>query len=150
MSRHPAALRAIAALLEARPGEAEPWRFAEGADVLIDRALAAVPTADRAASVAEVRALLGLVVVLREEHGARAAADQLDRALSRSPEVVRGLIELELARLGREKQNARLIAREAVHRAPQVDGVAPVGTVKVSSFGSGARDLERRRAERRP
>ena len=74
MSRHPAALRSITALLESREGEAEPLVFKAGADVLIDRALAAVPTEDRAAGVAEVKALLGLVVVLREERGARAAA----------------------------------------------------------------------------
>lgn len=149
MSARPAALRAITALLEAREGEAEPLVFKPGPDALIDRALAAVPTGDRAAGVAEVKALLGLVVVLREDRGARAAADQLDRALSRSPEVVRSLIELELARLGRQKQNAKLIAREGVIAAPRIDAAVPVGTVKVSSFGSAARDLERHRAGRR-
>ena len=55
MSRHPAALRSITALLESREGEAEPLVFKAGADVLIDRALAAVPTEDRAAGVAEVK-----------------------------------------------------------------------------------------------
>lgn len=145
MSRHPASLRTITALLEA--GTDEPLRFRAGAGPAIAAALAAVPT-DRASGVPEVRALLGLVVVLREEQRSPTAAAELDAALSRSPQVVESLIAIEEERVANVEATKKRLAAGAPKLAPRIDVAAPTGAVKVSSLGNVGVDLDRLRARR--
>lgn len=145
MSRHPASLRTVTALLEA--GTDEPLRFRAGAEPALAAALAAVPT-DRAAGVPEVRALLGLVVVLREEQRSPTAAALLDAALARAPEVVHSLIAIEEARVANVEATKKRLGDAAPKRAPQLDVAPPAGAVKVSSLGNAGVDLDRLRARR--
>lgn len=145
MNRHPASLRTITALLEA--GTDEPLRFRTGSEPAIEAALAGVST-DRAAGVPEVRALLGLVVVLREEQRSPTAAAQLDAALSRSPQVVHSLIAIEEERVANVEATKKRLGAAAPKRAPQVDIAAPTGAVKVSSLGNAGVDMDRFRARR--
>lgn len=146
MSRPSFALREIAGLLE--EASDKKLEFRPGSEARIAAILERLPAHDPIAGMGEVRALLGLVVLLRDERRSPGAAAALDRALSHSPEAVRYLIEMETSRLANVERTARTIATERPHAAPRVDARAPAGSVKVSSFG-GARDLDRRRVERR-